>query len=288
MIRSMTAFGSSENTSESFAIRWEIRSVNHRYLDINLRLPDNLRALEPDIRSAISKKFKRGKLDCVLTSHRQISDDEAVGVNLSQIKLLLAATEQVESIMTAPLGYSALEIMKWPGVKVEPDVDTEQLSRETLSVLQMALVALLEAREREGAQLAVLIGERCALLREQVANIRAQLPQLADNVRSKLKSRLEELHTTVEPVRFEQEVVMLLYKMDIDEEVDRLATHIDELLRVIKQNEPIGRRLDFLLQEMNREANTLGSKSTEITTTQAAVEMKVLIEQMREQVQNIE
>jgi len=284
----MTAFGSSENTSESFAIRWEIRSVNHRYLDINLRLPDNLRALEPDIRSAISKKFKRGKLDCVLTSHRQISDDEAVGVNLSQIKLLLAATEQVESIMTAPLGYSALEIMKWPGVKVEPDVDTEQLSRETLSVLQMALVALLEAREREGAQLAVLIGERCALLREQVANIRAQLPQLADNVRSKLKSRLEELHTTVEPVRFEQEVVMLLYKMDIDEEVDRLATHIDELLRVIKQNEPIGRRLDFLLQEMNREANTLGSKSTEITTTQAAVEMKVLIEQMREQVQNIE
>ena len=288
MIRSMTAFGSSEYTSESFAIRWEIRSVNHRYLDINLRLPDNLRALEPDIRSAISKKFKRGKLDCVLTSHRQISDDEAVGVNLSQIKLLLAATEQVESIMTAPLGYSALEIMKWPGVKVEPDVDTEQLSRETLSVLQMALVALLEAREREGAQLAVLIGERCALLREQVANIRAQLPQLADNVRSKLKSRLEELHTTVEPVRFEQEVVMLLYKMDIDEEVDRLATHIDELLRVIKQNEPIGRRLDFLLQEMNREANTLGSKSTEITTTQAAVEMKVLIEQMREQVQNIE
>jgi len=284
----MTAFGSSEYTSESFAIRWEIRSVNHRYLDINLRLPDNLRALEPDIRSAISKKFKRGKLDCVLTSHRQISDDEAVGVNLSQIKLLLAATEQVESIMTAPLGYSALEIMKWPGVKVEPDVDTEQLSRETLSVLQMALVALLEAREREGAQLAVLIGERCALLREQVANIRAQLPQLADNVRSKLKSRLEELHTTVEPVRFEQEVVMLLYKMDIDEEVDRLATHIDELLRVIKQNEPIGRRLDFLLQEMNREANTLGSKSTEITTTQAAVEMKVLIEQMREQVQNIE
>ncbi len=288
MIRSMTAFGSSESTSERFAIRWEMRSVNHRYLDINLRLPDYLRALEPDIRSAISKKFKRGKLDCVLTCYQQLCDDASIGVDLPKIKRLLAATEQVESLMTAPLGYSALEIMKWPGVQVEPDIDTEQLSTEALSVLTMALNTLLEAREREGAQLALLIEDRCVLLREQVGNIRARLPQLADNVRKKLESRLGELRTTVEPVRFEQEVVMLLHKMDIDEEVDRLATHIDEVLRVIKQNEPIGRRLDFLLQEMNREANTLGSKSTEITTTQAAVEIKVLIEQMREQVQNIE
>lgn len=288
MIRSMTAFGSSESTSERFTIRWEMRSVNHRYLDINLRLPDFLRALEPDIRSAISNKFKRGKLECVLTCHRQICDAETVGVDLSQIKRLLAAAEQVESLMTAPLGYSALEIMKWPGVKVEPDIDTEQLSTEALSVLHMALIALLEAREREGAQLALLIEDRCALLRDQVGDIRARLPHLAANIRRRLKSKLEELHTTVEPVRFEQELVLLLNKMDIDEEVDRLATHIDEFLRVIKQKEPIGRRLDFLLQEMNREANTLGSKSTEIATTQTAVEVKVLIEQMREQVQNIE
>ncbi len=288
MIRSMTAFSSSESSSENFFVRWEIRSVNHRYLDINLRLPDHTRTFEPVIRSEISKKLKRGKVDCILTCSPQIDSQESLAIDIEQVKRLLTSVDLVESVMSRPIGFSALEIMQWPGVQVESEIDVETLSSEVTSVLNVALLAQLEAREREGQSMSIGLVERCELMRVQIAIVRDRMPLLRDKIQTKLKAKLQELEASVDSDRFEQEVVYMLQKMDVDEEIDRLTTHIDEMCRLIQQSEPVGRRMDFLLQEMNREANTLGSKSVDTLATQAAIEMKVLIEQMREQVQNIE
>lgn len=288
MIRSMTAFSSSESSSENFFLRWEIRSVNHRFLDINLRLPEYTRTLESVIRSEIGKKLKRGKVDCILTCNLQVGAQESLAIDVEQVKRLLTAVDLVESLMNQPIGYSALEIMQWPGVQVESEIDVESLRDEVASVLESALIAQLENREREGQSMSEGLLERCDLMRAHVAVVQDRMPLLRDKIQSKLKAKLQELRASVDSDRFEQEVVYLLQKMDVDEEIERLTTHIDEMGRLIQQSEPVGRRMDFLLQEMNREANTLASKSVDTLTTQAAIEMKVLIEQMREQVQNIE
>ncbi len=288
MIRSMTAFSSSESSSQAFTVRWEMRSVNHRYLDIKLRLPDFVRTLEPKIRSEIGKRLKRGTVDCVLTCHAHVDSEDSLAIDLNYVKRLLSAADSVESVMNAPLGYSALEILKWPGVQIEPEINVAELGLEVISVLEATLRAQIDARQREGNSLSILLDERCQLMRRQVEIIRSRMPELRDKFRAKLKAKLEDIQAMVDSERFEQELVFMLQKMDIDEEIERLDTHISEMLRLLQQSEPIGRRMDFLLQEMNREANTIGSKSVDSITTQSAIEMKVLIEQMREQVQNIE
>jgi len=284
----MTAFSSSESSSQAFTVRWEMRSVNHRYLDIKLRLPDFVRTLEPKIRSEIGKRLKRGTVDCVLTCHAHVDSEDSLAIDLNYVKRLLSAADSVESVMNAPLGYSALEILKWPGVQIEPEINVAELGLEVISVLEATLRAQIDARQREGNSLSILLDERCQLMRRQVEIIRSRMPELRDKFRAKLKAKLEDIQAMVDSERFEQELVFMLQKMDIDEEIERLDTHISEMLRLLQQSEPIGRRMDFLLQEMNREANTIGSKSVDSITTQSAIEMKVLIEQMREQVQNIE
>lgn len=288
MIRSMTAFGGSEIEIDGYIYGWEIRSVNHRYLDINLRIPENLRVLETNFRSLLSKRLKRGKIDCSLNYQRQAENQARIRIDQPRLESLIQVMREIESEMPDTTPCSSLEMMKWPGILVEQKLDLEALESPIMELLQAAISGIIECREREGTQLEIILTDRCQSLREQVRLVRLRLPEIAGKLNSRLKSKLEVLSAEVDPVRFEQEIVMLLQKMDVDEEMDRLATHIVEVERVLKNEDIAGRRLDFLLQEMNREANTLGSKSMDNETTQACVEMKVLIEQMREQVQNIE
>ncbi|MGH8547474.1 MAG: YicC/YloC family endoribonuclease [Methylococcales bacterium] len=288
MIRSMTAFAGSEAEIDGIVYGWEIRSVNHRYLDINMRIPDNLRTLETDFRSLISKQMKRGKIDCSLNCQRQFGDQNDIHINRQRLVNLIQAMRKIESEVHDASPCSALQILEWPGILIEQKTDPDALKIRIEDILQTALSRIIECREREGARLANVISDRCQRFKEQVELVRLRLPAIAEKMRFRLHSRLEEIAAQVDPLRFEQEILFLLQKMDVDEELERLASHIVELERVLENEDIAGRRLDFLLQELNREANTLGSKSLDKETTRACVEMKVLIEQMREQVQNIE
>lgn len=288
MIRSMTAFGTSEIEIDGYIYTWEVRSVNHRYLDINFRIPESLRMQEADFRALISKQMKRGKVDCSLNCQRQADSQARIRIDTQRLKALILAMADVQSEIKNLVPTSSLELMKWPGILIEEKLDIEKLESSISDLLQKAVSRNVECREREGAQLKGMIVDRCQSLGKQVQLVRERLPEIAEKLKCRLKSKLETLPTEVDPVRFEQEIVFMLQKMDVDEEMERLETHIVEVKRVLGHEDIAGRRLDFLLQEMNREANTLGSKSLDNETTQACVEMKVLIEQMREQVQNIE
>ncbi len=288
MIRSMTAFANCETEIDGVLYEWEIRSVNHRYLEIMLRIPENFRALEPDFRCLISKQLKRGKIDCFLNCRRTNGNRNATHIDRQALLGLIKIMREIESEIHATVPCSALKILEWPGILAEQNVDPEGVKKPLCEMLQTALSRIIECREREGARLAEIIADRCRRLQEQVQSLRLRLPEIAEKLRSRLHSRLKEIAAEVDPVRFEQEIVFMLQKMDVDEEMERLLTHINEAGRVLDNEDVAGRRLDFLLQEMNREANTLGSKSLDMEHSLACVEMKVLIEQMREQVQNIE
>ncbi|MGH8557072.1 MAG: YicC/YloC family endoribonuclease [Methylococcales bacterium] len=288
MIRSMTAFAACETQIDGVFYEWEIRSVNHRYLEIMMRIPENLRALEPDFRSLIGKQLKRGKIDCFLNLRQPSGNRNAIHIDRQQLLGLIQIMREIESEIHDTIPCSALKILEWPGILTEQNVDPETLKKPLGEMLRTALSRLIECRDREGARLAEIITDRCRDLQEQVQLLRLRLPEIAEKLRSRLYSRLKEIASEVDPVRFEQEIVFMLQKMDVDEEMERLSTHITEVGRVLEKDDVAGRRLDFLLQEMNREANTLGSKSLDKESCLACVEMKVLIEQMREQVQNIE
>lgn len=288
MTKSMTAFASNEAEIGVLTINCELRSVNHRYLDISIKLPERLRFAETDIRSAIAAKISRGKIECVLTAKRQIKDSQSLFVNTEAVAALLAAARQIEEQMTAPLSFSALDVLAFPGIQQEPELDREELNRGIAELVSQTLLKLLEVREREGRQLQSLIQDRCKKMQLHTDAAKKRIPEVLQAIRSKLKDRIAEMVAQPDFDRLEQELVFLTQKLDIDEELDRLETHIIEVLRVIEQNEPIGRRLDFLMQEMNREANTLGSKSADKEITKISIELKVLIEQIREQIQNIE
>jgi uncharacterized protein (TIGR00255 family) len=288
MIRSMTAFAGKESEIGDMIISCELRSVNHRYCDVSLRLPDRLRFVETELRSAIAAKINRGKVECTLSYKKQAKNGQNFVINTDAVTALLAAASSVEQQMLAPLSFSALDVLAFPGIQQEPDVDKEQLSAGITALVDQVLAQLVEAREREGAQLKLLIEERCAKMLNFVVLAGKRMPEVLVSVRNKLKDRIAELVAEPDFDRLEQELVMLAQKLDVAEELDRLETHISEVLRVLKQKDPVGRRLDFLMQELNREANTLGSKSADKEMTQIAIELKVLIEQMREQVQNLE
>ena len=288
MIRSMTAFAGNETEIGDLTISCELRSVNHRYCDISLRLPDRLRFVEADLRSAIAAKINRGKVECSLSYKKQAKNGQSFIINTDAVATLLAATNTIEQQMLGPLSFSALDVLAFPGIQQEPDIDKEQLSLGITALVDQTLAQLLEAREREGAQLKLLIEERCAKMLIFVVSAGKRMPEVLLLIRNKLKDRITELVAQPDFDRLEQELVLLAQKLDITEELDRLETHITEVLRVLKQKDPVGRRLDFLMQELNREANTLGSKSTDKEMTKIAIELKVLIEQMREQIQNIE
>ena len=288
MIRSMTAYAGNEASIGDSTINCELRSVNHRYCDITLKLPDHLRFIEADLRSIIAAKINRGKIECTLSYKKQAKDGQRFSVNIDAVTALLAATDQIEEHMLAPLSFSALDVLAFPGIQQEPDADKTYLNEEITHLVKQTLAQLLEVREREGAQLKVLIEERCIKMQGFIKSASLRMPEVLLLIRNKLKDRITELVAQPDFDRLEQELVMLAQKLDISEELDRLDTHITEVLRVLKEKDPVGRRLDFLMQELNREANTLGSKSADKEMTQIAIELKVLIEQMREQIQNVE
>ena len=284
----MTAFAGNEIEIGDLTLSCELRTVNHRYCDISLRLPDRLRFVEADLRSAIAAKISRGKVECSLSYKKQAKTGSSFTINTDAVNTLLTAASTIEQQMLAPLSFSALDVLAFPGIQQEPDLDKEQLHRGIVTLVDQTLTQLLEAREREGAQLKLLIEERCAKMLGFVVLAGKRMPEVLLLVRNKLKDRITELVAEPDFDRLEQELVLLAQKLDIAEELDRLETHITEVLRVLQQKDPVGRRLDFLMQELNREANTLGSKSADKEMTQIAIELKVLIEQMREQIQNVE
>lgn len=285
----MTAFSGAEREIEGWAFVWEIRSVNHRFLDIALRLPESFRFLEGEVRSRIGQSVKRGRLDVSLAQKKTQVADAGLQIDKELIAKLLAATTDIERLSEGPLArFTALELLRWPGVLREAETDRERLAPQLLDVLGEAMDKIVAERSREGALLAEMIETRCHAMRGHVANVQARLPEVHAALRQKITTRINEISVQPDQNRLEQELVYLAQKLDVAEELDRLEAHIGETLKTLHQKEPSGRRLDFLLQEMNREANTLGSKSADAETTKASVELKVLIEQMREQIQNIE
>ncbi|WP_292951977.1 MULTISPECIES: YicC/YloC family endoribonuclease [unclassified Neptuniibacter] len=287
MTRSMTAFARQEAEQEWGSLSWEIRSVNHRYLEPHLRLPDNLKELEGFLREKLRKTLSRGKVECTLRFTPEAKVQQLV-VNEHYAKEVIQAAESVQGMLSNHQALDALELLRWPGVLQDTKLDMDLVKTSAKDLFGKALDDLLEGRSREGFELAVLINQRLDAISEIVAEVREKMPQILQNQRDNLAQRLEELKVELDESRLEQEMALLAQKADVDEEMDRLDTHVQEVRRVLKQKGPIGRRLDFLMQELNREANTLSSKSIVANTTQCAVELKVLIEQMREQIQNIE
>jgi len=287
MTRSMTAFTRQETQASWGSLVWEIRSVNHRYLEPHLRLPDSLRELEGSLREKLRKSLSRGKVECTLRFVPE-TQQQNLSVDRDYAAQLIAAAEDVRRLMSDSQPLSPLEVLRWPGVLRESELDMAAVKLAALALFDQALTDLAQGRQREGADLALLVEQRLEAIDRVVVEVRNRLPQILQAQRDNLRTRLSELLTEIDETRIEQEIALLAQKADVDEELDRLSTHVQEVRRVLKQKDPIGRRLDFLMQELNREANTLSSKSIVTDTTQCAVELKVLIEQMREQIQNIE
>jgi uncharacterized protein (TIGR00255 family) len=286
-IRSMTAFASGERNLETGgALGCELRAVNHRFLEVGMRLPDELRAAEPALRERIASRLSRGKLDLAMRL-RTATGGDALQVDDAVVERLGDLARRVDGRFPG-LRVDFAQLLQLPGVLQSHAIDADALQAAALSLLDEVLDDFVAAREREGAKLAAVISERADAIAGIAAEVRALVPRIRAGQRQKLETRLAELGSALDPGRLEQELVIWLQKLDVDEELDRLDSHLDELRRVLKQKEPVGRRLDFLLQEFNREANTLGSKSVDVRTTNAAVELKVLIDQIREQIQNIE
>lgn len=286
-MKSMTAFAREESRSEIGELTWEVRSVNHRYLEVFVRLPEELRALEPVVREKVGKALSRGKVECALRYKNAGVAPSSINVNEALVSELVDASRKVGHLLHSEARLSISEVMRWPGVLDAEPVDTGEIQKQAVGLLDKTLSGLVEAREREGVQLGKLIEQRIEDMDKQVEVAKQRMPEVVAALRERLQVKLAEFDD-LDDARVEQEMVILAQRLDVDEEMDRLKTHLSEVARTLTQNKPIGRRLDFLMQELNREANTLGSKSADTVTTQASVEMKVLIEQMREQIQNIE
>ena len=287
MIYSMTAFARQAAQHEWGSVVWEIRSVNHRYLEPSFKLPESMRAIEGQLRERIRKQLNRGKVECSLRL-QSLSDASNLAVNMERLKQLMASAESIQQELSSAAGINPLELLNWPGILIEADTDSELIAEQVLALFQVTIEQLIDNRKREGAELKQFVEMRLESIATITTAIRQQMPVILEAQRQKLRDKLEALNTELEPGRLEQEIVLMVQKADIDEELDRLDTHISEVRRVLDKGNACGRRLDFLMQELNREANTLSSKSIVTDTTQAAVELKVLIEQMREQIQNIE
>lgn len=288
MVRSMTAFARQELVKDWGTLTLELRSVNHRYLDVSLRMPEDFRSLEPKIREKISDRLARGKVDVGLRfSRNEISNGDII-LDKELIEQISNASREIDHILYNPEAVSSLDILRWPGVIKTPELDSTELKSALFELLELTLADMLDGRGREGEKLAALIQQRCQSISEVIVNVKKRLPEIMQTWREKLLKRIQDASVEVDESRLEQELVIIAQKTDVDEELDRLTTHIAEVERVLKDQKPIGRRLDFLMQELNREANTLGSKSIDTETTKASVDLKVLIEQMREQIQNIE
>ena len=286
MIRSMTAFAAGERNTAWGTLSCEVRAVNHRFLELGVRLPDELRAVEPAIRERVAKLVSRGKVELGMRL-RNGDHDEMLQLNPARVSHLAALGRNLHEHFPT-LRVEMSELLKFPGVLQTQTGDPAALHAEALSLLDDVLDQFVDARGREGANLSANILDRVDAIARHAADARTLMPAIRAGQKQKLVNRLADLPQPLDPGRFEQELVMALQKLDVDEELDRLDSHITELRRVLGQKEAVGRRLDFLLQEFNREANTFGSKSVDARTSALAVELKVLIDQIREQSQNIE
>jgi len=288
VIYSMTGFASGETSTDAGTLLWELRSVNHRYLESSFRLPDGFRVLEAQLREQVAAQLQRGKLDATLQFRPAEQAASQLRVNSALATSIIAAAEKLNTEVEHPAPVAALDVLRWPGVVLEDKLDVRSLFEPAGALLEECLAALVANRAREGARMQAVLEDRLTRISALATEVRAAGPELLDNMRSKLRERATALAVRLEPERLEQELVLLAQKMDVAEELDRLDAHVAETRAAFDMPGAVGRRLDFLMQEFNREANTLGSKSTDPVTSKAAVELKVLIEQLREQVQNVE
>ncbi len=288
MTKSMTAFARTQQSLDEGELIWEIRSVNHRFLELHMKMPEDFRASEMRFREMLQQRLKRGKVECNLRFNANARQTEAVNINQQQAKSLVHACQQINDLLHQPSEVDPMEVLQWPGVVQESKPDIKPVLAACETGLNAALDDLIANREREGGRMSDLILQRCDAIRQIVKQARDNMPEIQQRYQKKLRDRLDELNIEVNHDRLEQELVHLAQKMDVDEELDRLDSHLKEMKDILNRDEAVGRRLDFLMQELNREANTLGSKSADISSTNASVELKVLIEQMREQIQNIE
>ncbi len=288
MVSSMTGFARSEDTSDGAILIWELRSVNHRYLELAFRLPEEFRSVEAAFRERLSASIRRGKVDAVLRVQNTGANAADLELNKELAATIAAHAKTVAAELNNDKDPDPMSILRWPGVVTEKSPDTESLLPGAEAALEIAVGSLAAARKREGERIAGMIESRLAAVETIVAEVRARQTEVRGAIRERLTKKLEQLLDSPDTERLEQEIVLLAQKSDVDEELDRLDSHAAEVRTVLQSDEPVGRRLDFLMQECNREANTLSSKAADTETTNAAVELKVLIEQMREQVQNVE
>ena len=288
MLRSMTAFARTELQHDQAGVQWEIRSVNHRYLDVGVRLPEDLRRLEPKVRERVGTRLRRGKVDCTLRVLPSPAEADGLSVDRDLAARVANGAREVAGLLPDPAPVSPVDILRWPGVVRAQAPDPELIERIVLDELDRALSDLVAMREREGARIDTMIRERLGDLEVETGRVREILPAIVQAYGERMRARIEELDAAVDEGRVEQELALLAQRMDVAEELDRLEAHADEIRTTIARPDPAGRRLDFLMQELNREANTLGSKSAAVATSRASIDLKVLIEQMREQIQNVE
>ena len=288
MTVSMTAFARSEDALEDCLLVWEIRTVNHRYLDINLKLPDEIRQLDTRIRQLISSTLNRGRVDAHLKLEKATRSAESLSIDHALASDVAAILHKIQNDNPGVREASSIDVMRWPGVIQESQTNLDELHDKTLRALQSALKDLVKDRKREGQRLGEIILEKVSQCETIRSEFLISIPEIQEKTRAKWQKRIDEITTNVDPERVAQEIALLLTRSDVIEELDRLETHLAETRKLLSGSKPKGRSLDFLMQELNREANTLGSKSQDSQTTQFAVDLKVLIEQMREQVQNIE
>ena len=288
MLKSMTAFARVEENHNIGNFVWELRSINHRYLEVNFRLPEELRAIEFELRKIIQSRISRGKVDCTLRLRPTIDSEVNLNVNQKLLDSLLQQARRLQQQVPEAGALNPVELLSWPGVTEQSQIDQAELNKLAKELFEKSLTVLIENRQLEGERMQELIMQRGKQLEDLVKTVRQRRPEVLAAIRTKVMSRIEDLQIEVDQNRLEQELVFITQKLDVEEELDRLSSHLQELDTIVQSKQAVGRRLDFLMQELNREANTLSSKSADIATTQAAVDMKVFIEQMREQVQNIE
>lgn len=288
MLYSMTGFARQSAESALGTLTWELRAVNHRYLDVQFKMPEELRPLEPAFRQQVGKRLRRGKVECSLNFRRAFDQSRELQVDEALANLLKQRLGELSSSLMNPGPINPMDLLRWPGVVRQAEIDTEPLADEAADLLGLALDAMANMRASEGERIAAMIESRCADIDTLSAGVRSRMPEVLAATRAKQRERIDKLDVEADPSRLEVELALIASKIDVDEELDRLDSHVEEIRSTLGKQEPVGRRLDFLMQELNREANTLASKSADTETTKAAVELKVLIEQMREQIQNVE
>lgn len=288
MLTSMTGFARVATETPSGTLTCELRAVNHRFLDVQFRLPEELRGKEVELRQRIGKACKRGKVECSFHIRRSATAGAELRLNENLVRQIGRSVEELRDLLPGMRKVDPVDVLRWPGVIEEPEVDADPLFAAAVELLGEALGSLTDMRNSEGERIAAMLESRCADILAIAASVQKRMPEVLQAVREKQRERIDKLNIEADPARLETELALIAQKLDVDEELDRLQSHVSEIRSVLQKQEPVGRKLDFLMQELNREANTLGSKSADTDTTSAAVELKVLIEQMREQIQNVE